>query len=36
VRIARPDEVWSADITYVPLARGFMDLAANIDWYSRH
>src|SRR5262249_15522176 len=36
VPIARPDQVWSADITYVPLARGFMYLAATIDWYSRY
>jgi putative transposase len=36
VRIERPDQVWSADITYVPLACGFMYLAATIDWYSRY
>jgi putative transposase len=36
VRIERPDQVWSTDITYVPLARGFMYLAAVIDWYSRY
>jgi putative transposase len=35
VRIERPDQVWSSDITYVPLATGFMYLAAVIDWYSR-
>jgi putative transposase len=35
VSIERPDQVWSADITYVPLATGFMYLAATIDWYSR-
>ena len=35
VRIGRPDQVWGADITYVPLAAGFMYLAATIDWYSR-
>ena len=33
--IERPDQVWSADITYVPMATGFMHLAATIDWYSR-
>lgn len=27
--------VWSADITYIPMPTGFMDLAATIDWYSR-
>jgi putative transposase len=36
VRIERPDQVWSTDITYVPLAAGFMYLAAIIDWYSRY
>jgi putative transposase len=35
VAIRRPDQVWSADITYIPLAHGFMYLAATIDWYSR-
>ncbi len=36
VRIQRPDQVWSTDITYVPLAAGFMYLAAIIDWSSRY
>jgi putative transposase len=36
VAIERPDQVWSADITYVPLPSGFMYLAAVIDWYSRY
>jgi putative transposase len=36
VTVARPDQVWSTDITYVPLAAGFMYLAAIIDWYSRY
>ncbi len=36
VSIERPDQVWSTDITYVPLACGFMYLAAIIDWYSRY
>ncbi len=36
VRIERPDQVWSTDITYVPLARGLMYLAAIIDWFSRY
>jgi putative transposase len=35
VAIDRPDQVWSADITYLPLSGGFMYLAATIDWYSR-
>ncbi len=35
VAIGRPNQVWSADITYVPLPGGFMYLAATIDWFSR-
>jgi len=34
--IERPDQVWSADITYVPLQRGFMYLVAVLDWHSRY
>lgn len=33
--IERPNQVWSTDITYVRLRRGFAYLAAVIDWYSR-
>jgi putative transposase len=36
VKIVRPNQVWSADITYVPMAAGFMYLAATIDWFSRY
>jgi putative transposase len=36
VRLERPDQVWSTDITYVPLTGGFMYLAAIMDWYSRY
>jgi putative transposase len=36
VAVERPDQVWSADITYLPLAGGFMYLAATIDWFSRY
>jgi putative transposase len=36
VRIERPDPVWSTDLTYVPLASGFMYLAAILDWFSRY
>lgn len=35
VEIVRPNQVWSTDITYIPLANGFMYLVAVIDWYSR-
>jgi putative transposase len=35
VSIRRPDQVWSADISYVPLPAGFLYLAAISDWYSR-
>ena len=35
VIVTRPNQVWSTDITYVRLARGFAYLAAVIDWYSR-
>lgn len=33
--IDRPNQVWAADITYIPLKRGFMYLVAVMDWYSR-
>ena len=36
VPIDRVGQVWSADITYIPMASGFMYLAATIDWYSRY
>jgi len=35
VAVTRVDQVWSTDITYVPLARGFVYLVAVIDWFSR-
>jgi putative transposase len=35
VSVVRPDQVWSTDITYIRLARGFAYLVAIIDWYSR-
>jgi len=34
--ITRPNQVWSTDITYIPMLHGFMYLAAIIDWYSRY
>jgi putative transposase len=36
VKIERVDQVWSTDITYIPLVSGFMYLAAVIDWFSRY
>jgi putative transposase len=36
IKIRYPDQVWSTDITYVPLRRGFMYLVAILDWYSRY
>lgn len=36
VTINQVDHVWSTDITYVPMAKGFMYLSAVIDWYSRY
>ena len=33
--VDRPDQAWAMDITYVPMARGFVYLAAVVDWYSR-
>ena len=36
VAIERVNQVWSTDITYIPLTSGFMYLAATIDWYSRY
>ncbi len=33
--IDRPNQVWAADITYIPLARGFAYLVAIMDWHSR-
>ena len=35
VNVVRPNQVWSTDITYVRLPRGFVYLVAVIDWYSR-
>jgi putative transposase len=36
VTVERRDQVWSTDITYVPMPSGFMYLAAVIDWFSRY
>jgi putative transposase len=34
--ITRPDQVWSTDITYIPLRGGFLYLTAIMDWFSRY
>jgi putative transposase len=36
MKIERPNQVWSADITYIRLLRGFLYLVAVIDWFSRY
>lgn len=36
LNIERPNQVWCSDITYVPMASGFMYLVAVMDWFSRH
>ena len=36
VEVTHPDQVWSTDITYVPMPQGFMYLVAIMDWYSRY
>jgi putative transposase len=35
VEIARPNQVWAMDITYIPMERGFVYLAVVLDWFSR-
>ena len=35
VAVERPNQVWAMDITYIPMARGFVYLAALVDWFSR-
>jgi putative transposase len=36
IEVTRPNQVWAADITYIPMARGFLYLVVIIDWYSRY
>ena len=36
VMVDRPDHVWCADITYIPVRRGFLYLVAIMDWATRH
>jgi hypothetical protein len=33
--VTRPNQVWAMDITYIPMARGFIYLAAVVDWFTR-
>ena len=35
MKVTRPREVYAADITYIPMAKGFLYLVAVIDWHSR-
>ena len=36
IRVTPPYQAWASDITYLPMARGFLYLAAIMDWYSRY
>ena len=36
IEVTRPNQAWAADITYIPMERGFLYLVAIIDWYSRY
>lgn len=36
VSVERPNQVWSSDITYIPMCNGFMYLTVVMDWYSRY
>jgi len=35
MQVIRPNQVWAMDITYIPMAHGFVYLAAVVDWFSR-
>jgi putative transposase len=35
IAVTRPNQVWAMDITYIPMARGFIYLAAVVDWFTR-
>jgi putative transposase len=35
MKVERPNQVWTIDITYIPMARGFVYLCAVVDWHSR-
>jgi putative transposase len=36
ITVERPDQVWTADITYIQMLRGFIYLVAIMDWFFRH
>ena len=36
VEVSRVNQVWAADITYIPMSQGFLYLVAIMDWYSRY
>lgn len=36
LKIVRPNQVWAADITYIPMTTGFLYLVAIMDWFSRY
>jgi transposase InsO family protein len=33
--VKRPNQIWTMDITYIPMARGFVYLTAVVDWFTR-
>ena len=35
IEVTRPNQAWAMDITYIPMARGFVYLAVVLDWFSR-
>lgn len=35
IKVERPNQAWAMDITYIPMARGFVYLVVVLDWYSR-
>ena len=35
LKVERPNQVWAADITYIPMARGFVYLTAVVDWFTQ-